>query len=106
MARILAPRLAVILDDDVEYTIQTDNRDMVRFDLIRGRNRWPGTDEAPMLWLTVLAWSCLSREGKLPGKSADSEIDRIISVTPVDENGDPIDLTDPAAGEALTVDPT
>ena len=25
-------------DDTVEYTIQADNRDMVRFDLIRARN--------------------------------------------------------------------
>lgn len=106
MARMLAPKLSVVLDDDTEYTIQTDNRDMVRFDLTRARQSWPSMQDAPMLWATVLAWSCLSREGKLPGRNVADELDRIVGVEILDENGDPVGFDDPAVVDALSVDPT
>lgn len=106
MARMIAPKLAVTLDDSKEYTIQTDNRDMVRFDLTRARQNWPTMGDAPMLWATVLAWSCLSREGVLPGRDVAQELDKIIGVDILDDEGNPVALDDPAVVDALSVDPT
>ena len=106
MARMVAPKMAVVLDDDTEYTIQTDNRDLVRFDITRGRMKWPTMNEAPMLWVTFLAWSCLHREGKLPGQNVEAELDRILAVDLLDEDGNPVDINSPAAAEAVAVDPS
>lgn len=105
MARMVSPRLLVTLDDGNEYDIQTDNRDMVRFDLLKGRKQWPSMQEAPMLWVTVLAWSCLARENKLT-EDVEKGIDRIIAVEALDEDGNVVDLDDPAIAEAVSVDPT
>ena len=105
MARMVSPRLLVTLDDGNEYDIQTDNRDMVRFDLLKGRKQWPSMQEAPMLWVTVLAWSCLARESKLP-EDVEKGIDRILAVEALDEDGNVVDLDDPAITEAVSVDPT
>ena len=106
MAQMVAPRLRVLLDDDTEYEIQTDNRDLIRFDLTRGRKQWPTMQDAPMLWTSFLAWSCLAREGKLPGVDVEKELDRMISVEVVDENGQAVDVADPAVAEAITVRPS
>ena len=105
MARMVSPRLLVTLDDGNEYDIQTDNRDMVRFDLLKGRKQWPSMQEAPMLWVTVLAWSCMARENKL-AEDVEKGIDRIIAVEALDEDGNVVDLDDPAIAEAVSVDPT
>ena len=105
MARMVSPRLLVTLDDGNEYDIQTDNRDMVRFDLLKGRKQWPSMQEAPMLWVTVLAWSCLARENKL-AEDVEKGIDKIIAVEALDEDGNVVDLDDPAIAEAVSVDPT
>ena len=105
MARMVSPRLLVTLDDGNEYDIQTDNRDMVRFDLLKGRKQWPSMQEAPMLWVTVLAWSCLAREKKVTDE-VEKGIDRIIAVEALDEDGNVVDLDDPAIAEAVSVDPT
>lgn len=107
MARMVSPRLLVTLDDGNEYDIQTDNRDMVQFDLKRGRYGWPSMQEAPMLWVTVLAWSCMTREGKISkDDSVEKGINRIIAVEALDEDGNVVDLDDPAIAEAVSVDPT
>lgn len=106
MARMLAPRLVVTLDNDEEYTIQTDNRDMVRFDMLRARKGWPTMQEAPFVFMTVLAWSCLAREGKLGSTDVDKELDRIIGVEPIDEAGNTVDIDTPEGFAAITADPT
>lgn len=105
MARMVSPRLLVTLDDGNEYDIQTDNRDMVSFDLNKGRKGWPSMQDAPMLWVTVLAWSCLARENKLTD-NVEKGINQIIAVEALDEDGNVVDLDDPAIAEAVSVDPT
>lgn len=106
MAQMIAPRLRVLLDDDTEYEIQTDNRDLIRFDLTRGRKQWPTMQDAPMLWASFLAWSCLAREQKIPGVNVEAELDRLISVEVLDVDGQPVAVTDPAVAEAITVRPS
>ena len=68
MTKFLTPKLRVQLespgtDELTEYIVQTDNRDMVAFDLTRSRKGWPSMDEANMFWMTFLAHHALSKRG-------------------------------------------
>lgn len=103
--RIASPRCAVVLQDGeqlVEVITQTDNRDAVRWDMTRGRKNWPTGADAPMLWITFLAWSALNRSGDFTGDFAAFN-DVALSITAVDVNGEPVTGVDP---EALAVGPT
>lgn len=107
MASITAPRVRVTVEQAselVEYVVQTDNRDMVAWDMTRPRKQWPAGDTAPMLWLTFLAWSALRREGHTTAK-IDDFLDQCVSVAGVTEDGDEVD---PATGDpdSLSVGPT
>ncbi len=71
--KLSAPIVRIVLDltndgNLTEYTVQTDNRDAVRWDMTRGRENWPAADVAPMLWATFMAWSALTRTGEYSGK--------------------------------------
>ena len=58
-----APLVRVVLADGGTYEVQCANPDLVRFDMTRGRMHWPAAQEAPMLWLTFIAWAASKREG-------------------------------------------
>lgn len=105
--RITAPRLVVVVeqgDQLVEFTTQTDNRDHVRWDMTRGRKNWPTGQDAPMLWMTFLAWSALVRAGDFEGDFAKFN-DVTVSISAVAVDGTPLDATDPT-DPSLTVGPT
>lgn len=110
--KISKPILRVTLEDPtadgqlVEYTVQTDNRDAVRFDIMRARQNWPGGDVAPMLWMTVQAWSAMRRSKVEPFASMKAEafFDVCVDLVPVDEDGNPI--TDPDAVGGMIAHPT
>lgn len=93
-------------DDVAEIIIRCDNRDMVRYDLLRERKSWPQGHEAPMLWLTVQLWSALTREKHdLAGTSVDEFLNRCILINRVNADGSDIDPNaDNADGD--TVNPT
>lgn len=87
----------------VAIDVQTDNRDAVRFDLLRRVKRWPALDEAPMLWYTVLAWSAIKRAELAPlcELSPEKFIDDVcLDVIPIDEQGRPVKV-DPITGEPV-----
>lgn len=85
--------------DVTEVVIRCDNRDMVRYDLMRERKSWPQGHEAPMLWLTVQVWSALAREQhELAGPSVDEFINRCVLINRVNPDGSEIQLDDPNAG--------
>lgn len=46
--------------------VQTDNRDMLLWEETRVKHRWAKFDEAPVTWLTFLAWSAARRTGAIP----------------------------------------
>lgn len=102
------PILRVVVEgpagDLVEYTVQTDNRDAVRFDVLRAQRNWPGGDSAPMLWLTVQAWSALRRAkvGPVSELKVEAFLEACVDVEAVDEQGNPV--TDP--GQGVTAGPT
>lgn len=65
-ARLVAPRVRVIRASEngsEPLEIQTDNRDLVRWEQTRIRHKWPTFQEAPFKWLTFLAWSAATRAG-------------------------------------------
>lgn len=86
------PRVKVAVeqgDDIAEYVVQTDNRDAVRFDLLRARRNWPTGSDAPILFLTVVAYLALKRSGAQVPDDLDAALDLIVSVEPVDADGNP-----------------
>lgn len=50
-----------------EYAVITDNRDRVRWEIARAREKWPDGVAAPTLLSTYLAWAALARSGELDG---------------------------------------
>lgn len=101
--KISKPRLHVILEHPdgapdgqlYELDVQTDNRDAVRFDIMRTRKGWPGGDDAPMLWMTVMAWSAIKRSKQDPwaGLDFDKFSEYCVDLVAIDKDG-----------KALTVD--
>jgi len=68
MAQLSAPKVVVLMetagsDELTEYTVQTDNRDAIQWDVTRPRRSWPVFNEAPMLYMTFLAWHAMHRTG-------------------------------------------
>ena len=61
--KLSTPRLRVVLADGTDREVQCTNADMVRFDLTRSKQKWPGAQDAPFLWLTFVAWAALRRTG-------------------------------------------
>ncbi len=104
--RIASPRLAVVLEKPdrtlVEIITQTDNRDAVRWDMTRGRKNWPSMQDAPLLWMTFLAWSALARSGDFTG-TFEQFNDVALSLRGVDADGNTLSAQ---TVEATTVGPT
>lgn len=105
--RLSAPRVRVVVDDPakgaVEVVVQTDNRDLVRWDVTRARKGWPEFKDSPFLWLTFLAWSVMQREGHTSLK-LDAFLDTCVEASAVKSDGEDVDpLTD---DDELTVGPT
>lgn len=81
----------------VEYTVQTDNRDAVAWDMHRNRVNWPAGTDAPMLWMTYLAWSAMRRDTSSPAATLtfdqfNDAVRSISSAKPADEL-EPMDPT-------------
>lgn len=110
--KISRPILRMVIEQDgqlLEYTVQTDNRDAVAFDVMRPRMRWPDAEAAPMLWMTVCGWSALRRSGQLAGVAVDKFLtDVCVDVEAVDEDGNPIKMREPGEPptEAEAADPS
>jgi len=107
--KLTMPKLRVLVDDSptgelTEYTVQTDNRDAVRFDVMRPRKSWPGSQEAPMLWMTILAWSAIKRSGGT-ADTVEDYLDKIVQIEPIDEDGNTVDPTTEDGAEAWSAGP-
>ena len=105
--RLVAPRVRVIRDGHEPLEVQADNRDLVRWDMTRLRQRpvWPTFQDAPFKWLTFLSWSACVRQELVPADTRyEAWEDTVLSVSDVsqddtavgdDETGRP---TDPGPG--------
>lgn len=99
--RLDTPRVMVTMTDGRALDVQTENPDMVFFDLERARKKWPGLQDAPFLWLSFLAYSKLKRSGELgtPVPPFDAWFLETVSVVNLDADGNP-------ATESESADPT
>ncbi len=82
---------ATLADADGEtrnYTVQTDNRNIVHFDMNRARLNLPAQKDAPQLWVTYLVWHALSIAGHLPDNQTFEAFNgRCLDVFASDETG-------------------
>jgi hypothetical protein len=110
MTLLITPKVIVTLEvpgeDDTyrEVTVQTDNRDAVTWDILRSRKKWPAGSEAPMLWMTMLAWAALKRTNET---TLDEEafIGSCIQVRSADKEGNAKPL-EAVTEDDVTVDPS
>lgn len=99
--KLTTPRLRVTLGDDSRVEVQTSNADLVRWDMTRGKQRWPSDPrEAPFLWLTFLAWAALKRTHTIPQDTTwEAFSESTQEIENLDDSGEP-------AEEAVEQDPT
>lgn len=93
--KLSTPRLRVVLADGTDREVQCTNADMVRFDLTRSKQKWPGPQDAPFLWLTFIAWAALRRTGAIEqtvGYEAFADSTLEIENLTDDESADDVDL--------------
>lgn len=106
---LITPKVIVTLEQPgtdayKEITVQTDNRDAVRWDMLRSRKKWPAGSDAPMLWMTVLAWSALKRSDEIDGEF-EAFNDKCVQVRSADKDGQPKPLEELEEDE-IGADPT
>jgi len=94
--QLVAPRVDVVMTDGAEFTVQTDNRDLLGFERLRSKHKWPSPSDAPFGWLTFLAWHALKREGQHTMTLPEFEAAAVL-VTSSEEAPDAVDPTQPEA---------
>lgn len=107
MVQLISPRLRISIErplDDAfdQYDVQTDNRDLIAWDATRPRRQWPAGTDAPVLWMTYLAWHALKRTGAPVPESFDDFTEICVDVRPIDRDGS---LIEPGSGETVTDSP-
>ena len=97
--KLSSPHLRVVLGDDSILTVQCTNADLVRFDMTRARQKWPPAQDAPMLWLTFIAWAALKRTAGIADsvtwEAFSESTQQITNLDDDDENGGG-DVVDPS----------
>lgn len=65
--KLTSPRVVVMRDGQPDLELQTNNADMIQWDFTRAKQKppWPSFQEAPMLWMTFLAWCAARRTGAI-----------------------------------------
>lgn len=105
------PRFRIVYKDgagreQLADDVQAIQADVIRYDLLRRKYAFPDIKDAPMLWVTVVAWSALVRLGHdVPGEWSEA-MNRMIDVTTLTKSGEQLDpdVDDPES--ATGVDPT
>jgi hypothetical protein len=98
--KLPTPELQVWMLDDAYFEIQVLNADLVAWDRDRAKHQWPTPDSAPMLWLTYLAWHCLTKtRGLLPPQTLREFEEKVAAVSSKDQEGESagVDPTNPGA---------
>lgn len=99
--RYSLPRVRVLRDGHDPLEVQILNPDLLRWDLTRGKHRWPTMREAPNLWMTFIAWAAAVRTGATADRW-ETFRDGTLEVRNVGADDD--DESDPAA-EGWSADP-
>lgn len=75
---LVNPRLRVVLDDGTDQEIQVTNPDLIRWDRTRAVKKWPSAQDAPIWWLTFIAWAALTRESTIAMKYEEFETRAVV----------------------------
>lgn len=102
MTSLPTPKLKIVLEapstgELTEYIVQTDNRDMVAFDLTRNRKNWPSMDDANMLWMNFIGHHAISKRGGV-AISFDDFLAQCVECFPVDQDGEEVSPEAAASG--------
>ena len=92
--RLTSPRVVVIRDGLPDLELQTNNSDMILWDLTRPKQRppWPAFNDAPILWMTFLAWAAARRTGAIePSYTWETWRPEVLEVTPQNDEDAPED---------------
>lgn len=106
---IKSPIVSVIVQDGTEHqqiTVQTDNRNQVKYDMLRATKGWPAQKDAPTLWLTILAWHALALAGHIVDEPFELFNDRCLEVFISDDTGRRLTPDEVKAAAGVAVDPT
>jgi hypothetical protein len=98
------PRVAVIMVDGSEWEAQTLNIDLVKWERTAAKHKWPDFREAPLTWMTFLAWSAGQRGGQIAStvtwEQFSGELCAQVSEPGADEGGTVV----PPTGAAADID--
>lgn len=89
-----------------EHHLKIANTSLVAWDRIRASNGWPAATDAPILWMTYLAWHHMKAAGLIDCKYAEFESTRCVAIespdgediegsTDLDDEGKPYAIEDP-----------
>jgi hypothetical protein len=88
MPKLDSPLIRVVMDDGSVHEVQSINKDMLAWDRIRYRRKWPEAQEAMWIFMNFIAWNALTREGQIPAMTLDEFEERALEVRPKKEDGD------------------
>ncbi|GAB2558810.1 hypothetical protein [Leucobacter ruminantium] len=106
---IASPVVTVTLqngDEQQQITVKTDNRNQVKYDLLRSQKDWPGQKEAPTLWLTIIAWHALALAGPARDEPFELFNERCLEVYLSDEDGRRLTAAEVKRQAGIEADPT
>ena len=87
--RLSSPLVVVIREGHEDLQLQTTNSDMIQWDLTRPKQRppWPKFDEAPILWMTFLAFCAARRTGAIEETYKwDTWRNEVLEVQPINDD--------------------
>ena len=87
--RLTSPRVTVIRDGLPDLELQTTNADMIQWDFTRAKQKppWPAFSDAPILWMTFLAWCAARRTGAIePTYTWDTWRTEVLEVSPMSDD--------------------
>jgi hypothetical protein len=94
--QLIAPGMTVLLDTGEQWHVRTGNPDLIAWDRLSAKHKWPSFRDAPFLWLTFLAWHASRRQGLLPDAAMSYEsFEAHASVIEPDDDDDPAAAVDP-----------
>ena len=78
---LATPQIRVTNAEGDTYVVQTQNADLVAYDVTAYKHKWPPMKDAPFLWLTFLAWHASRRLGRIPSDQTYEQFrDTVLSV--------------------------
>jgi len=87
-------RIRVTLEDDTNFEVRITNRELLAWDMTRGKYGWPSFSEAIFLAMTFTSWKAATRE-KLTTLSWDAWQEAVEALEDVTD--DEVDVTRPTS---------